>query len=192
METQGIDIRDRQPHVCEDVSPWPIYLGQPPPHASRRRTIHGGSLARVRAWNRPLQVEEINDVAMDPPPEAVRAVDGGKEAAKKKAAAAQVLALAHGCCQMDFGRKEFSTVATVRALLSMVLVGEPEMRRWALRVCRETLPWQEPGVVDDQFRCNCFLSANFFNSTTNGKVYVVRHLRFLEWVLRWYVGPNHP
>ncbi|CAM9133388.1 unnamed protein product, partial [Laminaria digitata] len=77
---------------------------------------------------------------------------GVRKTATEKAAAAQILALAHGCCQVEFGRKEFSTAATVRALLRMVLVGEPEMRGWALRVCRETLPWQEPSVVDDQFR----------------------------------------
>lgn len=85
---------------------------------------------------------------------------GVRKTATEKAAAAQILALAHGCCQVEFGRKEFSTVATVRALLRMVLVGEPEMRGWALRICRETLPWQEPSVVDDQFRFGCSLSTN--------------------------------
>lgn len=126
---------------------------------------------------------------MDPPLEALRAapvedtarLDGGsgssseldgdrkgnagrsggvRKTATEKVAAAQILALAHGCCQVELGRKEFSTVATIRALLRMVLVWEPEMRTWALRVCRETLPWQEPSVVDDQFRYGCALSTN--------------------------------
>lgn len=126
---------------------------------------------------------------MDPPPQALRAaaveatarlesgsgsrgkLDGGGEGnaeypggarktATEKVAAAQILALAHGCCRVEFGRKEFSTATTVRALLRMVLLGEPEMRGWALRVCRETLPWQEPSVVDDQFRYGCALLTN--------------------------------
>lgn len=126
---------------------------------------------------------------MDPPPQALRAASveatagleggsgfgreldangkgnaeyagGARKTATENVAAAQILALAHGCCQVEFGRKGFSTVATVRALLSMVLVGEPEIRGWALRVCRETLPWQEPSVVDDQFRYGCALFTN--------------------------------
>lgn len=67
---------DRQPHGCADVGPWPLYLGQPPPHASPRRTIHGGLLAEVRAWNRPLLVKEVAAIAAEPPPAARAEIAG--------------------------------------------------------------------------------------------------------------------
>lgn len=173
----------RHPSTFDDMSVWPMYLGQPPPHASRRQTIDGGLLSRVRAWNRPLVVEEIETLAAEPPLDAVsapaavdaaetaagsdssgvdidrngenRADGAGGLAAEEHAgpAAVQVLALAHACCRAEFGRGEFSAAGTVRALLRLALVGEAETRTSALRVFQVALPWVEPSVVDDEFRC---------------------------------------
>lgn len=78
--TQGNDSTNsssgQTPYACEDVSPWPMYLGQPPPHASCRKTLDGALLARVGAWNRPLSVEEVEALAADPPPDDVGTVSG--------------------------------------------------------------------------------------------------------------------
>ncbi|CAN0355554.1 unnamed protein product [Ectocarpus sp. 6 AP-2014] len=69
-----------------------------------------------------------------------------------EARAAQVLALAHACCRVECGRRELANVVAVRALLRLVLLAKPEMRGWALRVCRVTLPWVAPRLVHDEFR----------------------------------------
>lgn len=66
--------------------------------------------------------------------------------------AAQVLALAHASCRVECGRRELANVVAVRALLRLVLLAEPEIRGWALRVCRVTLPWVAPRLVHDEFR----------------------------------------
>lgn len=174
---------DRQQLECADIGPWPLYIGQPPPHASPRKTIHGGLIAGVRAWNRPLLAEEVAVIAMEPPLAARAGVDGvldprpeceptagitehehdeegvgsnrghrGGGGPTERASAVQVLALAHGCCRVEFGRKAFSNAPTIRALLRLVLQGGVEKRGLAFRVCRAVLTWVEPRVVDHEFR----------------------------------------
>lgn len=186
-EKDGSDTGDNpRCFSCADVGPWPLYLGQPPPHASPRKTIQGGVLAGVHLWNRPLLAEEVAKVSANPPPAALAVVEhtpkpeaereskthdlaldddrvvaraGWKRAGEAgrgqqhRAPTVQVLSLAHACCRAEFGRKAFSNARTVRASLRLVLQGPAEERGWVLRVCRATLPWIEPQVVDHEFRC---------------------------------------
>lgn len=176
---------NHQQHACADVSRWPLYLGQPPLHASPRRTIHGGVLAGVWAWDRPLLAEEVAAIAAEPPPPAraragsrpdpypdllsntaERRREGERHAGRvtstrrcenggrrpQPSSTAHILALVHACCRTEFGRQTFSNAPTVRALLRLVLLGSAENRALALRVCRVTLAWVEPHVVDHEFR----------------------------------------
>lgn len=176
------DDDGHQQRTCADVGPWPLYLGQPPLHASPRSTVQGGVLAGVHAWNRPLLVEEVAAIAAEPPPPARVSVtatpdprpdcelntgvaeqtrEGEGRAGRvgsnggdlpQRASPVQVLALAHACSRTVFGREAFSKAQTVRALLRLVLLGGAERRALALRVCRATLAWVEPHVVDHEFR----------------------------------------
>ena len=150
---QAEELRGAGP--CDDVNPCPMYIGQPPLHASKRKTVHGGAIARVRVWRRPLLAEEVESLARDPPPrDAARAADvGGHERGREEGTAVKVLAIVHACCRAGFGREELLVPTTVGALLRLALLGEAETRLLALRVCRVVLPWVHPGVVDEEFRC---------------------------------------
>lgn len=117
----------------------------------------------------PLLVDEADTIAADSPAGGIDSKGmgasgcssgedglfaGEKEVATTTVvlASAQILALAHACCRVECGRQELSTVSAIRALLRLVLLAESEARGWALRVCAATLPWVEPGLVDDEFR----------------------------------------
>lgn len=179
----GMDDSGPRSGVCDDVNPWPVYLGQPPLHASHRKTVNGRLVTRIRAWRRPLRTEEVKALALDVPQGSPRPDDGSltvAESSLPEGAAVdvnereqdhaglveregvvqttrKVLALVHACCRLDFGRQELFVPATMGALLRQVLFGGSETRLLALRVCRMVLPWVEPDLVDDKLRCVCVI-----------------------------------
>lgn len=196
-------------HSCSDVGPWPLYLGQPPPHASRRKTVDGGVLACVRSWNRPLDAADIDTIANEPPnvaqidkgevggdftaesdgaPDSPRScnesdrcclddesVNGACPSKPCAISPVQALALAHACCRAEFGRSAFLTRNAVQASLRLVLQSGAEKRAWALRVCRVTLPWVKPCVVDEEFRWVLFRTIVESHGDTK------RDMRALQW-----------
>ncbi|CAM9999475.1 unnamed protein product, partial [Discosporangium mesarthrocarpum] len=53
------------PPSADDVNPWPLFLGQPPPLASRKRKAMGGGgcLTGVCSWGHALRPEEVRSLA---------------------------------------------------------------------------------------------------------------------------------